>query len=268
MKDENDVEIIENKGDGTPVETPQGEQAPAHRFAAVLSQEYPERQFGGAEDYDAALEEMLTGLVAFRQKSSDANRILAELFDANPELGLVVKDMMDGATLREALARHIDKDDLIPVEGDPDYEGWNKNKSERLSAMEARKKRQEEFDSNLEFSASAIREFASENNMTEEQAANFLAPFDDMLAEINSGKMTKETLSKLKRVVDFDEAVKAAREEGLMAGRNENITAKRESAPKGDGLPHISGSGGTNTNARKSEWIDDVVNHANSGKVL
>ena len=278
MEPENQEEAIETiatndipEAEVTPEESIEGEmqepEAPVHRFATIISEEYPDREFAAPEDYDNALEEMLTALVSFRKKSTDANRILSELFDANPELGLVIKDMMDGATIREALGRHFDKDDLIPVEGDPDYEGWNKNKSERISKLEQRKQRDEEFNKNLEFSAAAIKEFAKENNMTDEQAATFLAPFDEMLAEINSGKMTKDALYKLKKIVDYEDAVTKAKEEGLMAGRNENITAKREGLPKGDGLPHISGAGSMKEQA-KPGWIDGVVDHANKNRVL
>ncbi|HHU35570.1 MAG TPA: hypothetical protein GXZ49_10190 [Bacteroidetes bacterium] len=258
-------------GQELPATEPEGEvmeeEVPKHRFAAIIEKEYPDRKFEKGEDYDEAVEELLNTLIEFKVKSSEANKILSEIFDANPELGLVVKDMRDGATFREAMARHIDPSELTPIEGDPDYEGWSKNKSERIAALEERKKREDDFNANLELSAAAIKEFAAENNMTDEQASTFLAPFDDMLAEINSGKITKETLIKFKRIMDYEKDVEAARKEGLMAGRNENITAKREKAPKGDGLPHLTGGAEVRQGGNR-HFIDDIVDNANRNKIL
>lgn len=254
-----------------PQETPVEERKP-RRFDKYLADEYPDRNFDADEDYENGVGDMMDSLVSFRDKTRQADKKFAEVLEANPDLGMVIRDMMDGASLTEALARHIDPADLTPAEGDPDYEGWERNRNERLQRAEDRKKRQEQFDANLEISAKNIREFAEENNMTTEEAAKWLEPFDKLLGEINNGTLSKETLLKIKRITDYDKDIENARNEGLLKGRNENITAQKQAVPKGDGLPHPKGKGAPVDETERlndmQKWFGGLVDSANKNRVL
>lgn len=252
-------EGIEAAGAGE-MDAPVVEEKPKHRFADRLSQAYPDRQFASDEEYDTALDEYLGDLEGYRERGETANQKLVTLFEAEPQIGQMVRDMLNGATFREALARHFTPEEFTAMEGDPDYEGWSKNKLTREESIAKRKQFEQERDANLEFSSQAISEFATENGMSEDDAAAFLAPFDEMLTEINSGKITKDTLKKLKKMMDYDNDVTQAKTQGEISGRNQNIVAKRETAPKGDGLPTLSKSSETPDSAPKPKsWIDGLV---------
>lgn len=242
---------------------------PKHKYADRLSKAYPDRKFESDEDYDTAMDEHLTGLESYKERGTALNKKLLSIFEAEPKIGKVVQDMINGATFREALARHISPDDLTAIEGDPDYEGWNKNRTAREEQAANRRKFEEEYASNLEMSSQAVKEFADENGMTEEAAESFLGKIDEMLAAINSGKITKETLLAMKKAFDYDNAVGEAKQTGEIAGRNQAIIASKETAPSGDGLPKIANSSEVpKSTPKKDEWIDGVAGQAKKRQVF
>lgn len=262
--------VEEQSATETPEEiTTAPEEKPKHRYADRLSKAYPDRKFESDDDYDAAMDEHLNGLEGYKERGSALNKKLLAIFEADPKIGNVVQDMINGATFREALARHISPEDLTAIEGDPDYEGWNKNRTAREEQAAKRRQFEEEYAGNLEMSSQAVKEFADENGMTEEAAETFLGKIDEMLAAINSGKITKETLMAMKKAFDYDNAVGEAKQTGEIAGRNQAIVASKETAPAGDGLPKISNSSELpKTEQKKDEWIDGVAGQAKRRQVF
>lgn len=107
-----------------------------HKFADRLIKTFPDRKFEKDDDYDTALNEHLDELEGYKERGTTANKKLIALFESEPQVGNLVRDMVNGATFREALARHISPDELTAVEGDPDYEGWTKNKTEREKRLD------------------------------------------------------------------------------------------------------------------------------------
>lgn len=258
-------EAISETGAGEALTTAPEEvdEKPKHKYADRLSKAFPDREYASDDEYESAMEEYLTGLEGYKERGSSLNKKLLAIFEAEPKIGNVIQDMINGATFREALARHISPDDLTAIEGDPDYEGWNKNRTAREEQAAKRRQFEEEYASNLEMSSQAVKEFADENGMTEEAAEKFLGKIDEMLAAINSGKITKETLLAMKKAFDYDNAVGDAKQTGEIAGRNQAIVASKESAPAGDGLPKISSSSELpKTDQKKDQWIDGVAGQA------
>lgn len=250
-------------------ETSEGE-APTNKYAERLAKAYPDRSFETEEDYEKGLDEYLGELEGYRERGVLANQKLIALFEAEPQVGDVVRDMMNGATFREALTRHISPEDLTAIEGDPDYEGWNKNKAAREEGLNKRKTRESDYAKNLELSQQAIEEFARENDMDDAAAGKFLARFDAMLADVNSGKISKDVLTTMKRAWEYDNDVTKAREQGELAGQNKKIIAQKQAEkPKGDGLPKL-GSKSEPPEVKKPEpqYIDRVFEHVEKRKVL
>lgn len=253
--------------EGSAEEVPE---APKNKYADRLTKAYPDREFKSDEDYDKGLEEYLGELEGYKERGTMANQKLIALFESEPQVGDVVRDMINGATFREALARHISPEDLTAIEGDPDYEGWNKNKAAREENMSKYKAKKDEYAKNLEFSQQAIEEFAKENNMDDESAGKFLSRFDAMIADINSGKISKEVLATMQRAWNYENDVTAAREQGELAGKNKKIVAqKEESKPKGDGLPKLSGSSEVPpANKPAPDYMDGLLERTNRKRAL
>lgn len=241
-----------------------------HKYADKLAQVFPDRKFEKDDDYDSALDEHLTGLETYKQRGTEANKKLIALFDSQPEVGSLVRDMIEGATFREALARHISPEDLTPIEGDPDFEGWTKNKREREESLAKRKEREAQRERDLAESQAVIDAFAKENNMDDAAAEGFLKKVDEMIGAITSGKVSKEALIAMQRAFNYENDIAKAREEGSLSERNKKIVAEKEKPEKkGDGIPRPTISGQTKESEEvKPTYIDSLVDRVNKRKVL
>lgn len=262
-------------GESAPVtdETAPAEEAavpPTRKHADRLAKAFPDRKIESDEDYDAALDEHLTGLESYKERGTSMNQKLIALFEAEPQVGEVVRDMINGATFREALALHLSPEDLKAVEGDPDYEGWTKNKTAREEKAAKARKFEEDYANNLDMSQKAIEEFAAENNMEEQDAAEFLSKLDQFIADANNGNISKESLSLFKKALNYDNDLATASSKAEIAGRNQNIVAKKEDVTaSGDGLPRPANSSET-PDLPKSEpsYMDGLVDKVQRRKVL
>ena len=241
------VEGEEKKPEEIKPEEKKPEEVKKHKYHDRLSKAFPQRQFTTDDEYEEGHEEYVKGLEGYKERGIKANQSLIALFEAEPQIADVVTAMLEGATWRSALARHIGPEDLVPEEGDPDYSVWDKNNKERLERLDKTEKFNKEFNENLAFSEKSVQEFATENNLKPEEAETILGEFDNMLKDIFRGRVTKETLTKIMRAVKHDEAIQEAKKEGVIKGRNENIKAKEEEAGKkeGDGLPVVKKSSDT-----------------------
>lgn len=222
------------------------EEIKKHKYADRLAKAFPDRTYETDDDYENAHEEYVKDIEGYRERGIVANQKLVALFEAEPEIADVVSEMIKGATFRSALARHIGAGDLVPELGDPDYSAYEENTKQRLERIAKADAFNKEFNENLEFSQKSVESFAEENNLKAEEAKKVLEEFDDMLKDIYRGKITKETLAKIVRAIKHDEAVKEAKEEAKIEGRNEAIKekiGKEKETAKDDGMPTLTKTG-------------------------
>lgn len=234
MKEPETPQPVADEMQMPPAET---QMPPANPFAERLKKSYPDREFANDDEVNAALMEHLDGLEGYKSSTSGLHSKLAEVLDAVPELAGIIRDVSKGASFAEALSRNVDLEDLTPIEGDPDYEAWNKN-------LETRKAGKQSMQENLEMSAAEMRAFAEENGMAAEDATKFLGAVDALIGEVVSGKITRKTLAQMKKALDYEMDVQAAEQAGEVRGRNAKIEAKREAqnAAIGDGMPGLTSS--------------------------
>lgn len=220
---------------------------PLARYTDRLGKAYPDRKFGSEDEISQAMDEYLSELESYRENGELANEKLISVFNSDPVVSNIVGAMTEGASFREALARHVDPTTLIPEEGDPDYEGWKKNMADRESAYKKQQALLEERNKNLELSQQELENFAQENGMDEKSAADFLTKVDtmigDMINDIGKGRVSKELLVNIKKMLDYDNDIAKVRETAAVADKNKEIVAGREKEkPKGDGIPKLSSS--------------------------
>lgn len=239
------------------VETPPAEETPAtvaeetpipeppakHKYADRLSKAYPGKEFKSDEEHETGMDDYLKELEGYKDRGQSANKKLIALFEAEPQIGDIVRDCINGATFREALARHLDAKDLEAIEGDPDYEGWSKNKTERETKLAERNKFQEDYAKNISTSEQAVTAYVEKKGLSPEEADAFFGKFDEMLDNVSKGIITEDHLDAWMKALNYDSDVVTATEQGKVAGRNENIVAKKSAATtSGDGLPRPSRS--------------------------
>lgn len=210
------------------------------RALKSLKNKYPDKEFAEDEDLMPHIVDYVDDLEGYKTKNTETNQKLYEVLDAEPELVLVIKDLIAGATLREALARHLDPQDLQPVEGDPDYEGWSKNREARLAKAEEGKKFNEELQANIDYSLTQAEEFAKDKGLSEEETNAFLDKVDEALKPILNGKVDKTFLENMYKALNYETALTEQRQLGEASALNQKIIAEKESE-SGDGLPKIEG---------------------------
>ena len=244
--------------------------APPLKYADRLSKAYPDKEYKTQDEHDAGLDTYMNDLEGYKERGKAANKKLIALFEAEPAVGDVVRDMMNGATFREALAKHISPDDITAIEGDPDYEGWNKNKNDREANLEKRKADQDNYAKNITISEQAVTSFVEKKGLSPEQADEFFEKFDSMLSDIDTGLITEEHLESIMKAFSYDTDMSDANEQGKIAGRNENIIAKKATpGMNGDGLPRPTRSAQEQAAPNVApNYMDNLVNKTRSKDVF
>ncbi len=232
-----------------------------YRWAERLAKEFPDRKYESDDDYDKAMDEHLDNLEGYRERGKVANQKLISIFQSEPAVGSFMRDVMDGSSVRAALARHFDPSELVPQEGDDDHEAWLKNKTDREERMTKKQKRDADYEANTKATNQAIEEFVTENKWDDAAAGDFLGYVDQVISDIMGGKLTKDTLMMFKRARDYAADMQRAADEAKIAGRNEKIVAEREAEePKGDGLPKLSSTTPKPEPPKKpQQWIDGLL---------
>ena len=197
----------------TEPEAPVVEQAPeeapkvSDAFRGRIKGAYPDEEFADDEAFYSKAMEQLDNLEQYRNSNIEANKLLMEVFNAEPVIIQVLEDVGKGASFREAISRYFSPEELTPMEGDPDYEGWTKNaeaRSKRLADNEIANKTRAE---NSEFTMKEIQAFAKENNIPNDQAEEVLTRIGEVLDEIYTGKITKTFLNSMLRAFNYDNDV-------------------------------------------------------------
>lgn len=214
-----------------------------------------------AEPAPEALE--LDQLRRYKAEMEQANQVIMDVLDAEPVLAKIIQDISMGATFREAIARHIDPEDLVAQEGDPDFEAWEKNRAARGEELGKRKEMDEKLSANQEMTKAEIKAFAEEHNMTPEAAIEFLGKVDELFSNVYAGLIDRKALNLLKKAIDADQMVAEAKEEGIIEGRNTKIKETVVPQKVGDGLPKLSGTDNVQTPAppkKKRNYVERLMN--------
>lgn len=184
----------------------------------------------------------IADLEKYKATMEEANQKIMDVLDAEPVLAKIIQDISMGASFREAIARHIDPEDLTAQSDDPDFEGWEKNRAARADEMGKRKEFNDKLSANREMTISEIKAFAEETGKSPEQMIEFMGNVDELFSNVYAGLIDRKTLTLLEKAITADEAVAEAKEDGIVEGRNAKIKETMVPAKVGDGLPKIAAS--------------------------
>lgn len=190
------------------------------------------------DNYLQTLVGHLDKLSDYRDKSQKANSKLIEVFETNPTVADILKDVIDGADLRVAIARHFSADDLVPEEDDPDFDAWKENAQKREENIKNSKEQTKELAKNTEKSKETIKSFAEKNKLSEKETTQFLETIDQSLDNLYKGVVSEDFLEKMLQAYNYKKDVKQAAELGEVKGKNKKIEAKKKEKA-GDGVPKV-----------------------------
>lgn len=258
------------KKEATEETTEEIEEVKKHRHADKLAKIFPDRKFEKDEDYDNALDEHVKDLEDYKERATNVNKKLIAGFEAEPAVGDAIRDWLNGASFRAAVARHFSPEDFTPQEGDEDHDAWNENKTKREEDLAKKKQLREERENNLKVSEGTMQNFAQENNLDEDAADKFYMRILDMVTAINSGLVSKETLLAMKRAFDYEQEVAKEKEKAAAAERNKTIVAQKEAPEKkGDGLPRPAKTSSEPEVVQSAPtYMDNLLERVNRKKVI
>lgn len=210
-------------------------------FFANLKKKYPERKFEDEDEFYAASMEGYDTEHEYRKSSESTNKEFFDKLQENPDVALFIGSILNKESFGKALSY---LSDVLPFEeGSDDFNAYNESVAQRKARIAEAEAAAEEYERNLQESAESLKEFAEENNMTPEEATDFVQTMTEMIQDkLFSGKIDKDFLGLFYKAQNYDKDLVVAKEAGAIQGRNEKIDAKKKSLTKGDGLPAIRSS--------------------------
>lgn len=201
---------------------------------------FPDDDLDNEDNFNEKGIKFIDELTGYRDKNREYNKKILDVFDAEPGVVDIIKDMSQGATFMEALAKNFDTENLKPLEGDPDYDRWNKALAERDNKRKEQDKRAKEFDDNTNLTSKELRSFVEEVGMDETKFTDYANKVDAILSDAYKGKIGKDFFHLMYKGLNFDKAVATAQAQGEIKGKNEKIKAvMQKEETTGDGLPNL-----------------------------
>jgi hypothetical protein len=198
------------------------------------------REFSSDQEAAEAIEQEITENRAYIKQNTEANQRLIEIFKSSPELVDLIHLMNKGASLEEALPYVTGEAMADGEEYEAAEDSWRKAAQERQKAKSESDNLLKKISENVKVTAKNIAEFAKENSMTDDEAADFLLQMEQVMENVAQGNITKEIMMKFRKGLYFDKEVQTVAETAEIKGRNQAIDEIRGGRAKqqGDGLPH------------------------------
>lgn len=180
------------------------------------------------------------------KKTETAAEGLKRVFNTYPEALAFIRDLDKSGDFAYALSKNFDPDTIKPLEGEPDWDAFEKGKKERMERLKQQSEYQAKVAENIGATVKVMQEFTTKNNIGEQEGTAFVERVASVLQNAIDGNITEETLTLLYKGLNKDQEVKEAKQAGEIEGRNAAIDAKKvadATQRKGDGLPKLNGGG-------------------------
>jgi hypothetical protein len=249
------------------VEVADAPKMPAYRER--LKKRFADREFNSDDDWDAAAEEAYAEDEESIKVFKDNNKIIDDLIASDKDLAAIIADIVaNQIPFRAAIAKRFDPEDLVAKEGDADYEYYQKSYDERLATGRELQRIAKEKLKNEDEAYDNIDAYCEQKGYDDEQKREFINFINEFYNSLSMRKITPEILQTLDNARHYDSDMKTAEEDGFIAGKNENIAARRMSektAAAGDGVPTPSSMGAPVAEApqRKVNPIFDGIKNRN-----
>ena len=194
----------------------------------------------------------------------DNDKVIQDLIDSDKDLAAVVSDMIvNGTSFRVALGKYYGPEDLVPKEGDDDYEYYQKSSEERKAMGKAFRERGQQKRNNEKEAYDNIDKFAEKKALDSAAKDEFIGFVNNLYNDLSVLKLSMSTLEKLYKAMTFDEAVAEAAETGAIEAKNDAIEAarvKKAVDTAGDGVPTPQGGSAPARPApkKKATIFDDI----------
>lgn len=249
----------------TGAEVAEAPKLPAYRER--LKKRFADREFNSDEDWDNAAEEAYAEDEETLNVFKDNNKVIDEIIASDKDLAAIIADIVaNHIPFRAAVAKRFSPEDLVAKEGDDDYEYYQKSYEERVATGKEIQRIAQERLKNEDEAYDNIDAFCEQKGYGEDAKKEFISFINDFYNSLSMRKITPEILQTLDNARHYEDDMASAEESGFVAGKNENIAAKRasdKSVAAADGVPVPSGAGAPVTDApqkKENPFLADVVN--------
>ena len=229
----------------TGVEIEETPKMPAYRER--LKKRFTDREFNTDEDWDNAAEEAFAEDEESINVFKDNNKIIDEVIASDKDLAAIIADIVaNHIPFRAAGAKRFSPEDLIAKEGDEDYEYYQKSYEERVATGKEIQKIAQERLKNEDEAYDNIDAFCEKKGYSDDDKKEFIKFINEFYNSLSMRKITPEILQTLDNARHYEDDMASAEENGFVAGKNENISAKRAADNKraaADGVPVPKSSG-------------------------
>jgi hypothetical protein len=202
---------------------------------------FPDREFNSTEDLDAAVEEMIATQQKTIEEDQKANESLIEMFEANPRMMKLAQLLIQGVPDRVAFWKAgFSPEDFDADEDEPEFEQVVLAKHESKKQREQARQERERIARNAENSKSTLTEFQKNKRLNDAEYGQFTGWVEGLVNSLIDADLNNQMLEKLYQGYIYQEAVKNARQQGEVEGRNQKIKVEKK-RQAGDGLPRLHG---------------------------
>ena len=222
-------------------------QTPAamRKLREKIKARYPDQDPQSEEDWFALEDKYAEDVEEVLAKYKESEMTLHEVMMAYPELAMILNDIVaNKLSVKVALAKHYSQEDLIPQEGDDDYEASMTAYNEKLEKAKKRSEIDKEIEANQDASIVAIDAYCESKGYSEEQKTKLIDFINDTFQDLLMKKVTEPILQAFDKAMNYDTDIAQAAQAGEINGKNANINTKIEKEKIiDDGVP-APGKGG------------------------
>ena len=248
FRSQNNVEFIMVENEKTieaGVEVAEAPKMPAYRER--LKKRFADREFNSDEDWDNAAEEAFAEDEESINVFKDNNKIIDEVIASDKDLAAIIADIVaNHIPFRAAVAKRFSPEDLVAKEGDEDYDYYQKSYEERVATGKEIQRIAQERLKNEDEAYDNIDAFCEKKGYSDDDKKEFIKFINEFYNSLSMRKITPEVLQTLDNARHYEDDMASAEENGFVAGKNENIAAKRaeeKSKATADGVPVPQGGG-------------------------
>lgn len=232
------------------------------KFRERIRAAYPDENPGDDDAWDLLGERLVTDYDTRLNPYVEVEGKMNDLMKTEPEFAEIVFDMLsNGLPFRVAIAKHFSQDDLIPVDGEEDFEAYKKTREERMESAKKKEEQGDEIAANEEATLKVIDDYCEQQGMSDEDKDALIEHINNVFTEMLYKRISSEMLAGFVKSMHYDSDLDKAAQTAEVKGRNAAIELKRavENQKKaGDGIPEVAGGGAVNTNRNQKRGFFDI----------
>lgn len=211
--------------------------------------------FASQQEFNTHILETAKKLKAESEKVLEVGRKLTKIGEDAPEFLAWINAIAAGKSGLEAIIE-AGIADLIPSEGDYDFEGYKKAVAEKKEHSKKAAEQQKIVDNNIAESHKNITDFKAEHKLGEE-FQNFIYGVVD---KFMVGQMDKQTLDVFRKGLSYDakvkeleEKAKTERAQGVIEGKNTKYEAEKTRKNSDVDIPEVT----ARSASKESDMVDE-----------